>query len=67
MLLGDAVEKALEKIGVTSDRVERWLGRPCGCAERREKLNAVHAWAKTVLAGKSKLPKEHLDGIIEDI
>jgi hypothetical protein len=47
--LGDLVESALTKIGITKDKVEQWLGRPCGCAERQEKLNKLSRWAKRVL------------------
>lgn len=43
--LGDAVKKALEGVGVTTERVSRWLGRPCDCEERRLKLNALSEWA----------------------
>ena len=42
--LGDMAEKALTAVGVTSERVERWLGRPCGCKGRKEKLNRFGAW-----------------------
>lgn len=45
-MLGDFVESALKKVGVNQERVERWLGRPCGCQERKDKLNALHAWAR---------------------
>lgn len=45
-MLGDAVQVALDRLGVTPERVERWLGWPCGCSERKEKLNALHLWAK---------------------
>jgi hypothetical protein len=63
-MLGDLLESALSRVGVTKDRVERWLGRPCGCAERQEKLNQLGYWAKSVLAGKSKHPEKYLDGIV---
>ena len=49
--LGDHVEAALTKLGITSDRVEKWIGRKCGCRERKEKLNRLGAWAKKVLSG----------------
>lgn len=47
--LGDAVESALTRIGISRERVEAWLGRPCGCAERKEKLNRLGRWAARVL------------------
>lgn len=43
--LGDRVESALAFIGITKDRVEAWIGEPCNCDERREKLNALGEWA----------------------
>lgn len=49
MGLGDVVERALSSVGITKDRVEAWLGRPCGCAERQERLNALGYWAKRVV------------------
>lgn len=51
--LGDCVAELLARFGVTEAEVSRWLGRPCGCAERREKLNALGAWAKRVAAGRA--------------
>ena len=51
-LLGDVVEKALSTVGITSERVEAWLGKPCNCKKRRDRLNALDAWARGVLTGK---------------
>lgn len=54
--LGDAVHKALELVGVTEDRVARWLGHSCaGCKRRQEKLNELGWWAGRVLKGKVDL------------
>jgi hypothetical protein len=64
--LGDAVESALTKIGVTKERVERWLGRPCGCAERKAKLNALGAFARRVLSGKIEKSQEYLESLTEE-
>ena len=47
--LGDVIESALTKIGVTSERVELWLGRKCNCKERRNKLNDLSRWARSVI------------------
>lgn len=46
---GDSVTSALKKIGVTEERykaVKEMFGLPptCGCAKRREWLNAVGRW-----------------------
>ena len=46
LMLGDSLKAALERIGVTEARVSAWLGKPCGCDERRAKLNALHWWAQ---------------------
>lgn len=64
MGLGDLVQRALSSIGVTSERVEEWLGKPCGCKERQEKLNQLGYWAIRVSKGMSNKAKEYLDAII---
>jgi hypothetical protein len=64
--LGDKVESALSAVGITKDRVERWLGRPCGCWERRERLNKLGRWAAQVLGGKTEQAQEQLDEIVEE-
>jgi hypothetical protein len=63
MRLGDQVEAALSLVGIRSDRIEQWLGRPCGCEERRERLNALGAWAARVIGGKTDRALEFLDRI----
>jgi hypothetical protein len=47
--LGDFIEKALSSVGVTEERVSGWLGKPCGCKERRKKLNALSDWVNRKL------------------
>ena len=39
--LGDMVKAGLSAIGITSERVQAVTGRPCGCAKRQERLNAL--------------------------
>ena len=66
--LGDRVSQALSLVGITEERVSKWLGRPCGCAKRREKLNQLGAWAARVIGGQSASNEEsvkHLDEIID--
>lgn len=47
------MQAALEAIGITDARVQRWLGRDCsGCKRRKEKLNQLHSWAKRVVSGR---------------
>jgi len=48
-MLGSLVESALTKAGLTADRIERWLGKPCHCKERKEKLDQLTLWAKQSL------------------
>lgn len=62
--LGDAVAYALGVVGITKERVSSWLGRPCNCKERQERLNRLGAWARRILAGKTEKAKEYLDDII---
>ena len=64
--LGDRVEQALTSIGITSDRVSQWMGRPCNCEDRKEKLNQISSWARRVTSGKTKKAKEYLEKILND-
>lgn len=64
--LGDAIGKALGAVGITDERVSRWLGRPCGCRERRERLNALGQWAARVLSGKTDDAAEQLGKILAE-
>lgn len=65
--LGDRIEEALTAVGITSERVERFVGGPCGCEERKRKLNELGWWALRVLKGKSSSPISELKGIIESV
>ena len=60
--LGDAIESALKTVGVTEERVSKWLGRPCGCRARRQKLNRLSEWASSVVAGLAG--RKELDDIV---
>lgn len=64
-MLGDLIERALAKVGVTTERVERWLGRPCGCKERRDKLNQLTAWAARKKFSDDPESSRYLTGILE--
>jgi len=66
ILLGDLIEKALSLTGITPDRVEEWLGRPCNCRERKEKLNQLGLWAARVVAGRLGKAREYLERILDD-
>jgi hypothetical protein len=64
LLLGDRISEALASVGVTEDRVTTWLGKPCKCGGRKEKINQVDLWARRVIKGKIKFAKEYLDQIL---
>lgn len=66
MLLGDAVESALSFVGVTKDRVQAWIGGPCGCKERQERLNRLHLWAKSAMGGTVEKARGWLHKLIGD-
>lgn len=63
-MLGTLIESALSTIGITSERVEKWLGAPCGCQERRDKLDQISHWAIRIVKGKVSNAREYLSGII---
>jgi hypothetical protein len=58
------VEKVLSAAGVTADRVTAWLGKPCGCKERKEKLDALGLWAVWVARGKIARAGDYLGRIL---
>jgi len=63
--LGDMVERALTAIGITKERVEASVGAPCGCEERREKLNRLGAWAASFFRSRqTEVAKRELEEII---
>ena len=50
--LGGVISRVLGIVGITDDRVTRWLGAPCGCKRRRDKLNRASDIAWSYLRGK---------------
>jgi hypothetical protein len=46
--LGDSIEKITTKTGIKTitERVSEGLGIPCGCKERKEKLNKLFPYKK---------------------
>lgn len=62
--LGDAVASALSSVGITPERVSEWLGQPCGCAERKEKLNNLSRWAKQTTKESLESSKSFLKKLI---
>lgn len=65
-MLGDSVASALAAVGVTPERVEKWLGRPCGCEERQIKLNQLDIWARRVLKGRTEQAVYYLKLMLEE-
>jgi len=63
-MLGDLIQQALDRIGVTPARVERWIGHPCGCTERKDKLNQLSTWATRVVSGRVDKALDYLERII---
>lgn len=64
MGLGDMVEASLSAVGVTKERVEKWVGAPCGCEERQTKLNALGAWAAQAASAAPALARRWLGKIL---
>lgn len=64
MLLGDRIESVLSLLGITSERIEAWVGAPCGCKERAEKLNLLEQWAITSLRESGRRSREYLRKIL---
>lgn len=62
---GDLLETALSAVGVTQERVSIWLGRPCNCQERIDKLNQLSRWAKQTVNNRLKNAEQYLDQILE--
>ena len=64
-MLGDSIQRALETVGITQQRVERWLG-DCCCEERKEKLNQLDMTARRVIKGKIEVGKTYLERLLGD-
>ena len=64
-MLGDTVYQTLQTVGVTQQRVERWLGTCC-CEERREKLNQIDMLIRRILRGKIESIGTYVGQILGD-
>lgn len=62
--LGDRIEQALQLVGITEERVSAWLNRPCGCKERKLRLNQLGSWAVRIIHGNLNKAEEYLNNII---
>ena len=45
--LGDLVESALKKVGITKERVAKVTGKKCNCSKRRDTLNKMFPFKKS--------------------
>lgn len=63
--IGNHIETALSTVGLTPERVEEFLGKPCKCRERKRKLNELGNWAYRILSGETTNATEELDKIID--
>jgi len=46
--LGDVVESALKKFGITEERFKQWFNlKECGCSRRKKWLNGIFSWKQS--------------------
>jgi len=46
--LGDVVESALKKFGITEERFKQWFNlKECGCSRRKKWLNGIFSWKRS--------------------
>lgn len=46
--LGDVVESALKKFGITEERFKEWFNlKECGCSRRKKWLNGIFSWKRS--------------------
>lgn len=51
--LGDLVESALKKFGITEERFTQWFNlKECKCAERKKFLNNLFSWRNIKIGDK---------------
>lgn len=51
--MGDMVESALRAVGITEERVHRYVWN-CRCRDRKERANRIHQWAEEQASGVYK-------------
>ena len=45
--LGDVVEAALQKFGITEEKFKKWFNlKECGCSKRKKWLNGIFSWKR---------------------
>lgn len=65
-MIGDLIAQALAQVGITEERVSRWIGSPCNCRARKDKLNALSFWAVRVLKGQTDQALDYLRRLLDD-
>ncbi len=48
--MGDAIEKALALVGVTEERIKKYV-LDCKCRDRKRRYNEIDEWATGVVKG----------------
>lgn len=64
--IGDQVEKALQLVGITPEKVEAFTGKPCKCKERKQRMNQLGNWAYRVLSGETENAENELNKIVDE-
>lgn len=64
-MLGDQVEAALEAVGVTKDRVGRWLGTCC-CEKRKQRMNDLHRWSRQSVRMGLEAARRYLNQMLSE-
>lgn len=63
---GDHVKTALDLVGISQDRVSRWLGQHCrNCEERRRRLNRLGWMCHEIVKGNVPQAKEILEDLLQ--
>jgi hypothetical protein len=59
------LESALKAVGITSERMERWIGKPCGCKERKERMNLLGTCLKLVALRRTDEAKKCFEDLLK--
>jgi hypothetical protein len=62
--LGDRLASGLEAIGITEERVRKWVG-DCGCKERKERLNRLGRWISSLVSGDRQTVQREAEQAID--
>lgn len=62
--LGDRAEALLQRVGITKERVSAWMGKPCGCPERKAKMNELSDWVENAAKESVDRAKSWLERLL---